>query len=141
MARSAHAQIAATARHPNQAPECIQQTDLTTWVKHAAFLYSRPSRPPSQSVLPLRPRTRATPEQFQVRCSRQTSDIPSGLIGVPPWPPLARLLRGETKPSPGSKPGTLNSAESLPQQPCRKAADILLLAQQGLKGARRSNYW
>src|SRR5260370_1457249 len=98
MARSAHAQIAATAVHPNQVPECIQQTDPSTSVKHATFLYSRPLRPPSQSVLPLRPGTRATRERFRVRCSRQTPDIQSGLIGPPPWPPLARLLQGETKP-------------------------------------------
>src|SRR5271154_3475486 len=93
MARSAHAQIAATARHPNQAPECIQQTDLTTSVKHAAFLYSRPSRPPSQSVLPLRPRTSATPERFRVRCSRQTSDIPNSSV----YPPVctARMEGGK----------------------------------------------
>src|SRR6516162_3763060 len=98
MARSAHEQIATTAGHRNPVPECIQPKDPSTWVKHAAFPYSRPSHPPSQTVLPLRPRTRATPEHFRVRCSRQTSDIPSELIGAPPWPPLARLLRGETKP-------------------------------------------
>src|SRR6516165_5450285 len=98
MARSVPAPIAATAGHRKQVPESIQPTDPSTWVKHAAFLYSRPSRPPSQSVSPLLPQTRATPEHFRVRCSRQTSDIPSGLIGAPPWPPLTRLLRGETKP-------------------------------------------
>src|SRR3974377_490319 len=98
MARSAHAQIAATAGPPNQVLECIQPTDPSTWVKHAAFLYSRPSRPPSQSVLPLRPRTRATPKPFRARCTRKTPDTPGGLIGAPPWPPLARLLQGETKP-------------------------------------------
>src|SRR5215469_16948515 len=98
MARSAHAQIAATVGHPNQVPECIQPTDPSAWVKHATFLYSRPSRPPSQSVSLLRPRTGATPEHFRVRCSRQTLDIPNGSIEVPPWPPSARLLRGETKP-------------------------------------------
>src|SRR5271170_5257057 len=131
MAHSVRAQIAPTAGHPNQAPECIQPTDPTTWAKHAAFLYSRPSRPPSQAELPLQPEMRATPEHFPARYSRRTSDIPSGLTAAPPWPPLARLLREETKPWPGPRPGTINSTKFLPQRPCRTAPEIHLIAPQG----------
>src|SRR5271155_877717 len=130
MAHSVRAQIAPMAGHPNQAPECIQPTDPTTLVKHAAFLCSRLSRPPSQSELQLRPRTPATPEHLLVRCNRQPSDIPSGLTAAPPWPPLARLPLGEIKPWPGARPGTIKSAKFLPPRSCRTAAEIHLLAPQ-----------
>src|SRR5580704_2381252 len=131
MAHSVRAQIVPTAGHLNQAPEYIQPTNPTTLVKHAAFLYSRPSRPSSQSELPLQPEMPASPEHFPARYSRRTLGIPSGLTAAPPWPPLARLLRGETKPWPGPRPGIINSAKLLPQRPCRTAAEIHLLAPQG----------